>query len=102
MTFYQELKEFFKNNDPQRLYMANKIARKFRLGTEQKVVMNRLKIVYENGGPANIVLGEPNASDNVVEATNENVVENIEETNLDAEGNVDIEIDIDIDTPDDK
>ena len=59
MTFYQELKEFFKTNDPARLYMANKIARKFRLGTEQKVVLNRLKVIYENGGPSEIVLGPP-------------------------------------------
>ena len=49
MTFYDQLKEFFKTNDPHRLYMANKIARKFRTGTEQKVVLNRLKIIYEKG-----------------------------------------------------
>ena len=29
MTFYDQLKEFFKTHDPSRLYMANKIARKF-------------------------------------------------------------------------
>ena len=101
MTFYQELKEFFKTNDPHRLYMANKIARKFRLGTEQKVVMNRLKIVYDNGGPDNIVLNETISNETIVEAVNEEIAENIEETNIDSEGNIDIEIDIDIETPDD-
>lgn len=90
MTFYQELKEFFKKNDPQRLYMANKIARKFRLGTEQKVVLNRLKVIYDNGGPSEIVMGEP--------AQNTPVIENeAPEIMGDAEDGASVEVEIDID-----
>lgn len=109
MTFYDQLKEFFKTNDPHRLYMANKIARKFRTGTEQKVVLNRLKIIYENGGPSEIVLGPPAAvtiADSVESEVSEIILEKAEEGE-----SVDIDIDIDIDgeapeitieTPDDE
>mgnify|MGYP005991538509 FL=1 len=107
MTFYQELKEFFKTHDPARLYMANKIARKFRLGTEQKVVLNRLKVIYENGGPSEIVLGPP-APVTAAPAIESEVSEMVSET---AEGRESIDIDIEIEgespeitieTPDDE
>ena len=97
MTFYDQLKEFFKTNDPSRLYMANKIARKFRLGTEQKVVLNRLKIIYENGGPSEIVLGAPApaiAPPTVISEVSEIMTETQEEGE-----SVEIEIDIDGETP---
>jgi hypothetical protein len=91
MTFYDQLKEFFKTHDPSRLYMANKIARKFRLGTEQKVVLNRLKIIYENGGPSEIVLGPPAP---VMNTPTEIMTETMEEGE-----SIEIEIDIDGETP---
>ena len=109
MTFYDQLKEFFKTNDPHRLYMANKIARKFRTGTEQKVVLNRLKIIYENGGPSEIVLGPP-AAVTITDSVESEVSEMVSETADDRES-LDIDIDIDIDgeapeitieTPDDE
>lgn len=109
MTFYDQLKEFFKTNDPHRLYMANKIARKFRTGTEQKVVLNRLKIIYENGGPSEIVLGPP-APVEIADSVESEVSEMVSETADDRES-LDIDIDIDIDgeapeitieTPDDE
>ena len=107
MTFYDQLKEFFKTNDPHRLYMANKIARKFRLGTEQKVVLNRLKIIYDNGGPSEIVLGPPAPVINTPNVESE-VSEIMSETEEERES-VEIEIEIDgeapeitIETPDDE
>jgi hypothetical protein len=100
MTFYDQLKEFFKTHDPSRLYMANKIARKFRLGTEQKVVLNRLKVIYENGGPSEIVLGPPAPAISTPTVESE-VSEIMTETKEEGES-VEIEIDIDGETPDDE
>ncbi len=107
MTFYDQLKEFFKTHDPSRLYMANKIARKFRLGTEQKVVLNRLKVIYENGGPSEIVLGSPAPVTNTPTIESE-VSEMVSET-ADERESVEIDIDIEgeapeitIETPDDE
>ena len=97
MTFYQELKEFFKTHDPARLYMANKIAKKFRLGTEQKVVLNRLKVIYENGGPSEIVLGPPApvSTETLVESE---VPEIVDEASEERES-VDIDIEIEGESP---
>ena len=106
MTFYDKLKEFFKTHDPSRLYMANKIARKFRLGTEQKVVLNRLKVIYENGGPSEIVLGPSVINTPVIESeVSEIVLTKTEQERAPVE--IEIEIDgeapeITIETPDDE
>ena len=97
MTFYQELKEFFKTHDPARLYMANKIAKQFRLGTEQKVVLNRLKVIYENGGPSEIVLGPP-APVSAEPSVESEVPEIVDETAEERES-VDIDIDIEGESP---
>ena len=97
MTFYDKLKEFFKTHDPSRLYMANKIARKFRLGTEQKVVLNRLKIIYDNGGPSEIVLGPPAPVINTPTVESE-VSEIMSETEEERES-IEIEIEIDGEAP---
>lgn len=97
MTFYHELKEFFKTHDPARLYMANKIARKFRLGTEQKVVLNRLKVIYENGGPSEIVLGPP-APVSAAPAIESEVSEMVSETAEERES-IDIDIEIEGESP---
>jgi hypothetical protein len=105
MTFYDKLKEFFKTNDPHRLYMANKIARKFRTGTEQKVVLNRLKIIYENGGPSEIVLGPTVINTPTVESEVSEIMSDTQEERASVE--IEIEIDgeapeITIETPDDE
>lgn len=92
MTFYQELKEFFKKKDPQRLYMANKIARKFRKGTEQKVVMNRLEIIYNTGGPSKIVIEDRSLATPVLE----NIAEEVVDNTVEEQGGVDVEIDVEI------
>ena len=95
MTFYEQLKEFFKTNDPHRLYMANKIARKFRLGTEQKVVLNRLKVIYENGGPSEIVLGSPVMNTPAIESEVSEILNATEEERE----SIEIEIEIDGEAP---
>ena len=105
MTFYDQLKEFFKTHDPSRLYMANKIARKFRLGTEQKVVLNRLKVIYENGGPSEIVLGPPVINTPAAESDIAEIMSDTQEERASVE--IEIEIDgeapeITIETPDDE
>ena len=97
MTFYQELKEFFKTHDPARLYMANKIAKQFRLGTEQKVVLNRLKVIYENGGPSEIVLGPP--APVTTEPSVESEVPEIVDETAEERDSVDIDIDIEGESP---
>ena len=74
--------------------MANKIAKQFRLGTEQKVVLNRLKVIYENGGPSEIVLGPP-APVSTEPSVESEVPEIVDETAEERES-VDIDIDIDI------
>lgn len=93
MTFYEQLKEFFKTNDPHRLYMANKIARKFRTGPEQKVVLNRLKVIYDNGGPSEIVLGPIAMNTPAIESE----VSEIMSESGEGQASVEVEIDIDID-----
>ena len=107
MTFYEQLKEFFKTNDPHRLYMANKIARKFRTGPEQKVVLNRLKVIYENGGPSEIVLGPPDMNTPAIESEVSEIMNETEEERESIEIDIDIDIDgeapeINIETPDDE
>ncbi|CAG5081924.1 hypothetical protein [Parvicella tangerina] len=51
MTFYEELRAFFKKYDPARIRLAKKIAAKYRKPRGQKAVMRRLKEVYAAGGP---------------------------------------------------
>ena len=87
--------------------MANKIARKFRLGTEQKVVLNRLKIIYENGGPSEIVLGPPVINTPAIEAEVSEIMSETSEEQASVEIEIDIDIDgeapeITIETPDDE
>ena len=84
MTFYQELKEFFSKNDPDRLYMAKKIFNIFRKKNQQKVVLKRLEIIYKNGGPANIELEpkeEPIAIEEETVVTNEAVEQEVNDEN---------------------
>ena len=50
------LKEFFKQNDPDRLYLAKKIARSFR--DDEDAVMKRLEEIYGSGGPSKLAYKE--------------------------------------------
>lgn len=56
MSFQNRLKEFFTKYDPDRLYLASKIARTFR--GDEDVVFNRLEEIYKNGGPSKLTYKE--------------------------------------------
>ena len=49
MSFLVKLQNFFMKNDPDRLYLAKRIARSFR--NDEEAVMNRLEEIYSKGGP---------------------------------------------------
>ena len=51
MTFYEEVRAFFKKYDPARVRLARKIAATYRTPRAQKAAMRRLKEVYAAGGP---------------------------------------------------
>ena len=52
MTFYEELRSFFKKYDPSRIRLARKIAATYKTPKSQKAVMRRLHEVYAAGGPS--------------------------------------------------
>lgn len=58
MTFYEQVRSFFKKNDPARIRLARKIANAYKTPSSQKAVMRRLKEVYAAGGPTNFNFGE--------------------------------------------
>jgi hypothetical protein len=51
MTFYEEVRAFFKKYDPARVRLAKKIAATYTTPRGQKAAMRRLKEVYAAGGP---------------------------------------------------
>ena len=53
MSYQKRLKNFFKKNDPDRLYLAKQIARNFR--QDEDAVFKRLEEIYQKGGPSKLV-----------------------------------------------
>lgn len=53
MTFYEEVRAFFKKYDPSRIRLAKKIAAAYKTPRTQKAALKRLKEVYAAGGPSN-------------------------------------------------
>lgn len=51
MTFYEEVRAFFKKYDPARVRLAKKIAIAYKTPRAQKAALKRLKEVYAAGGP---------------------------------------------------
>ncbi|MCB9195695.1 MAG: hypothetical protein H6600_02045 [Flavobacteriales bacterium] len=51
MTFYEEVRAFFKKYDPARVRLARKIAAIYKTPKAQKAALKRLKEVYAAGGP---------------------------------------------------
>ena len=51
MTFYEQVRSFFKKYDPSRIRLARKIAAAYKTPSSQKAVMKRLNEVYAAGGP---------------------------------------------------
>ena len=56
MSYQKRLKDFFKKNDPDRLYLAKQIARNFR--QDEDAVFKRLEEIYQKGGPSKLVYKE--------------------------------------------
>ena len=52
MAFYIRLRKFFKQNDPQRLYLVKKIVVSFR--EDENIIMDRLEQIYKDGGPSTL------------------------------------------------
>lgn len=51
MTFYEEVRAFFKKYDPARIRLAKKIAATYTTPKAQRAALQRLKEVYAAGGP---------------------------------------------------
>ena len=60
MSYQKRLKDFFKKNDPDRLYLAKQIARNFR--QDEDAVFKRLEEIYQKGGPSKLVYKETKKS----------------------------------------
>ncbi len=56
MSYQKRLKDFFKKNDPDRLYLAKQISRSFR--QDEDAVFKRLEEIYQKGGPSKLVYKE--------------------------------------------
>ncbi|MAJ06573.1 MAG: hypothetical protein CL827_06905 [Crocinitomicaceae bacterium] len=56
MSFLVKLQNFFIKNDPDRLYLAKRIARSFR--NDEEAIMNRLEEIYSKGGPKKLKVKE--------------------------------------------
>lgn len=95
MTFYEQVRSFFKKYDPARIRLAKKIALTYKTPRSQKEVMKRLHEVYAAGGPSNFDFSagksvKPKAIEKVAEEVHEEVVEEIAEVN-DEEDNDDLQ-----------
>ena len=56
MSYLVRLQNFFMKHDPDRLYLAKRIARSFR--NDEDAVMNRLEEIYGKGGPDKLKVKE--------------------------------------------
>jgi hypothetical protein len=56
MSYQNRLKEFFSKHDPDRIYLAAKIARTFR--GDEDTVFKRLEEIYNTGGPTSLTYKE--------------------------------------------
>lgn len=56
MSYLVKLQNFFMKNDPDRLYLAKRIARSFR--NDEDTVLNRLEEIYAKGGPKKLKVKE--------------------------------------------
>ena len=56
MSYLIKLQNFFMKNDPDRLYLAKRIARAFR--NDEETVLKRLEEIYAKGGPKKLKVKE--------------------------------------------
>lgn len=74
MSYQKRLKDFFKKNDPDRLYLAKQIARNFR--QDEDAVFKRLEEIYQKGGPSKLVYKETNKSIEPIKPVRPSAIDN--------------------------
>ncbi len=89
MTFYEQVRSFFKKYDPSRIRLARKIAAIYKSPKIQKAVMKRLHEVYAAGGPSKFdfskSISAPKEKPKKIEAVEETETVEIEETKVENE-----------------
>ena len=84
MSYQQRLKTFFLKNDPERMYLVNKIVKAFR--DDEETVMKRLEEIYNSGGPTKLVVKDlPKSSKPKVSAIS---ADGDLESNMDVDSNI--------------
>ena len=76
MSYLVKLQNFFMKNDPDRLYLAKRIARAFR--NDEETVLKRLEEIYAKGGPKKLKVKEitaPILNDRSDKSANKSYVE---------------------------
>jgi uncharacterized protein with NRDE domain len=84
MTFYEQVRSFFKKYDPARIILAKRIALTYKTPRAQKEVMKRLNQVYAAGGPSNFDFSvgkveKRKVIEQVVEQITEEVTQDVDE-----------------------
>lgn len=94
MTFYEQVRTFFKKYDPSRIRLARKIAATYKSPKSQKAVMKRLNEVYAAGGPSKFdfskTIEAPKEKPKKIEAVQETV--EVEESQPEVNNNDDDEL----------
>ena len=80
MSYLVRLQNFFMKHDPDRLYLAKRIARAFR--NDEDAVMNRLEQIYTKGGPEKLKVKEIVASKKTSSKTPAEISEDIAKDDL--------------------
>ena len=75
MSFLVRLQNFFMKHDPDRLYLAKRIARAFR--NDEDAVMNRLEEIYAKGGPKKLKVKELTDTTKKVKSNTTNLNEDV-------------------------
>ena len=88
MSYLVRLQNFFMKHDPDRLYLAKRIARAFR--NDEDAVMNRLEEIYAKGGPKKIKVKKLAAPIKKVISSNEEPIANA--TNNELENEIEEEV----------
>ena len=73
MSYLVKVQNFFLKNDPERYYLAKKIARTFR--GDEDAVMARLEEIYAKGGPKKLKVKDLPPADNKLISSNDNLEE---------------------------
>jgi len=81
MTFYQQVRGFFKKYDPSRIRLSKRIAQVYRTPASQKAAMKRLREVYAAGGPDKFSFPDRAKAIDAAKTVVADVVETVTENN---------------------